>query len=227
MKRLIALAACLVMAACTTTEVKVATNFAKPTPGASVLTLRPDVELSELSAVGLQQPRADWSTTARDNLTSAIKNALDAKGVKYSILDPSSVEEGRNAQLLRLNSAVNASILLYNLNLGSLPTHKDDFNWTLGDGAKNLGETYGADYALYILARGSYSTSGRKLMFLAMAAAGVGLPMGGQSLLVSLVDLKTGRVIWYNLAQASPDADMRSSEGASALMTDVLKSAPF
>ena len=221
------MAACLVLGACTTTDVKVATNFEKPTPGANVLTLRPDVELSELTSVGAQQPRADWSTTARDNLTAAIKAALDAKGVKYSVLDAATVTEGRNAQLLRLNSAVNASILLYNLNLNNLPTHTGDFNWTLGDGAKSLGDTYSSDYALYIMARGDYSTSGRKMMFIAMAAAGVSIPLGGQGLLVSLVDLKTGRVIWYNLAHASADADMRTADGATSLMTDVLKSAPF
>ena len=191
------------------------------------LALKPDVELTELSAVGLQNPRADWSSSARDNLSAAVEAALSDKGLKYSTLDPATVPEGRNAQLLRLNSAVDTSILLYNLNLARLPTHKGDFNWTLGDGAKSLGQAYGADYALYILARGSYSTAGRKVMFIAMAAAGVSLPMGGQALLVSLVDLKTGRVIWYNLAHASPEADMRSPEGAKALVAEVLKSAPF
>ena len=192
MRALIALAACLVMAACTTTQVKVATDVAKPAPNASVLALKPDVQLGELTAVGLVNTRADWSNSARDNLEGALRSALDAKGLKYIALDPATVPEGHDAQVLRLNSAVNASILLYNFNVASLPTHKG-FDWTLGDGASQLGGDYMADYALYVLARGSYSTAGRKVMFIAMAAAGVAMPMGGQQVLVSLVDLKTGR----------------------------------
>ncbi|HWA60902.1 MAG TPA: hypothetical protein VG939_05980 [Caulobacteraceae bacterium] len=227
MKRLAIIAACLVLAACTTTQVKLAQDVAKPPPNARVLALKPDVELSELAAAGVQQPRADWSSSARDNLGAALKEALEAKGVKLTPLDPTTVTEGRNAQVLRLNMAVNASILVYNLNLASLPTHKTGFNWTLGEGARGLGEAYGSDYALYVMARGNYSTSGRKLMFIAMAAAGVAIPMGGQGVLVSLVDLKTGRVVWYNLAQASPSADMRTPEGARMLMAEVLKTAPF
>ncbi len=227
MKRLAWLAACLLMAACTTTNVKLATDVEKPPPTSSVLALQPDVELSELTAVGLQQPRADWSRSAQDNLAAALKLFLDGKGLRYATLDPQTVTDPHDVQLLRLNSAVNASILLYNANLASLPTHKGAFNWTLGDGAQGLGRDYKSDYALYILARGSYSTAGRKILFIAAAAAGVAVPLGGQSVVVSLVDLKTGRVIWYNLAQASPDSDMRSPEGARTLMADVMKSAPF
>jgi hypothetical protein len=227
MKRLIALAACCAVAGCTTTSVKVAADIEKPPPSSSVLALKPDVELNELTAVGLQDPRADWSGAARDNLAAAIKSALDAKGLKYSTLDPATVTEGHNAQVLRLNATVNASILLYNLNFASLPTHKGSFDWTLGDGARSLAAGYNADYALYVMARGDYSTSGRKLMFLMMAAGGVSLPMGGQGLLVSLVDLKTGRVIWYNLAHAGPDDDMRTPAGAGKIVDVVLKSAPF
>jgi hypothetical protein len=51
--------------------------------------------------------------------------------------------------------------------------------------------------------------------------------MGAQGLLVSLVDLKTGRVIWYNLAHAGPDDDMRTPAGASKIVSIVLQSAPF
>jgi hypothetical protein len=227
MKRLIVLAACLVMTACTTTSVKLATDFEKPAPNSTVLALRPDVELDELGATGMTTTRADWSTSARDNLARAIKQDLDEKGLKFSVLDPATVTDGHNAQLLRLNTAVNSSILLYNLNLATLPTHKTGFNWTLGDGAKSLGDTYSANYALYVMARGNYSSAGRKVMFVAMAAAGVGIPLGGQGLLVSLVDLKSGKVIWYNLAHASPEADMRSPTGAKTLVDEVLKSAPF
>jgi len=226
MRRWGIIAACLSIAACTTTQVKLADSIERPAPTSRMLVLQPDVQLSIITAGGLLEARADWSTQARDNIAAAVRSALDGKGLKYSALDPSSVESGRNAQLLRLNNAVGQSILIYNYGL-VLPTHKAAFNWTLGDGVKSLGDTYGGDYALFINARGSYSSDTRKAVMVIATLVGVSIPTGGQSLVASLVDLKTGRIVWFNVAQASPDADMRSPEGAQKLLAEVLKSAPF
>ena len=128
---------------------------------------------------------------------------------------------------MRLNGAVGQSILLFNYGAYSLPTHKGSFEWTLGDGAQQLGATYHADYALFINARGSYSSDARKMAFIGAAMLGVALPMGGQYVDASLVELKTGRIIWFNQALASPTADMRSPEGARSLVEELLKTAPF
>lgn len=59
-----------------------------------------------------------------------------------------------------------------------------------------------------------------------MALLGVGMQGGGQSVFASLVDLRTGRVVWFNVANAGP-ADMRDPAGAQALTTSLLQGAPL
>lgn len=226
MFRAMAVAACLFMAACTTSNVQLANAEApKPPAGSRILIVQPDVELSTLTMAGLMEPRADWSTQARDNIAREVAQTVQASQHQVKVLDASTVLEGRPAQLLRLNEAVITSI---GSGYSALPTKKDAFNWTLGEGARTLGETYEADYALFTYGRGSYSSGGRKAAWLVMAAAGVSLPMGGQNAYASLVDLKTGQVVWHNVSVVTPGgADMRSETGAADLTKTLLKNLPL
>ena len=64
-------------------------------------------------------------------------------------------------------------------------------------------------------------------MVIGAAALGVSLPMGGQEAYASLVELKTGKVVWFNQAVAGPTADMRSPEGAKLLTEALLKDLPL
>lgn len=230
MKRILALAAaCLMLAACTTTNVKSAADAQanRPPAGARILLIQPDIELSVLTASGLLEPRADWTASGRANIQSAVETALKGKSHTFSGLDPSQAMSGRGGQLLRLNGEVGKSILLFNYGYVQLPTKTGSFDWTLGEGAQTLGQTYNADYALFVYGRGSYSSGARVAMMVGMAALGVGLPTGGQQVFASLVDLKTGQVVWFNLAAAGPGADMRTAEGATLLTASLLKDVPL
>lgn len=227
MNRFLILAACLLLGACTTTNAKLALAVEKPRADAQVMVLKPDVQLGVLTMSGLTEPRADWSAAGRDNIAAEVKKALDAKGLKFTQVDPADAMAGHTGQLLRLNAAVGQSIMLFNYGVINLPTHKGNFEWTLGEGARDLGSAYSSEYALFINARGSYSSDARKLAWLGAAALGVSLPTGGQYLSASLVELKTGRIIWFNEAVAGPSADMRNAEGAQSLVADLLKTAPF
>lgn len=228
MKALWVAAACVATAACTTTNTKMAgpENLTKPAAGARVLLVEPDVSLALLTASGLQEPRADWSETAEKNLADAISGDLKAKNHVYSTLDPDDAMGGRVGQLLRLNEAVGGSIQVFSYGPVKLPTKKT-FDWTLGEGAQAIGETYGADYALFVSGRGSYASSGRVAAAVGLSLLGVGVPLGGQYAQASLVDLKTGRVVWYNVAFASPSADMREAAGADSLAGSLLKDIPL
>jgi hypothetical protein len=53
------------------------------------------------------------------------------------------------------------------------------------------------------------------------------MPLGGQQAFASLVDLRTGNVIWFNVAQASPNQDMRDLGGATSFTTTLLRGAPL
>jgi hypothetical protein len=59
------------------------------------------------------------------------------------------------------------------------------------------------------------------------ALLGVSVPLGQQQVFASLVDLRTGRVVWFNVAVAGPQADMRSQEGAQSLCRSLLKGVPL
>lgn len=217
------------LSACTTTAVKTAAPEAisAPVANSKVLVVEPDVQLSLLTAAGLQEAREDWSKQGHDNLSAAIRSSLTSKTHRFETLDPEAARDGRSGQLLRLHDAVGQSIMAFNYGAFKLPNKRGAFDWTLGEGAQVLGKEKDADYALFVTGRGSYSSAGRKVMFIAAAALGVAVPLGNQTVFASLVDLHTGRIVWFNLALAGPSADMRSTEGAASLTASLLKGVPL
>jgi hypothetical protein len=230
MFRLIAaLLACVCIAGCTTTRVKSANagSFAKPAPSARGLLVQPDVQLAVLTAAGLHEARADWSRDAQANLANSINQSLKARSHPFEALDPSTSMEGRAGQLLRLNEAVGQSVIAFEYSGMKLPTKKSGFDWTLGDGALVLGKERGADYALFVTARGTYASAGRKAVMIGAALLGISVPLGSQQVFASLVDLRTGQLVWFNVAVAGPSADIRSAEGAQALTEKLLKDIPL
>lgn len=227
MKRLLIVVACLLAAACTTTNTKTALSVTPPSPGATIILVKPDIELSLLTAAGMSEPRADWTEQAVTNVENALERSVASSSHTIRVVDPSSAMEGRSGQLLRLHEAVGNSILVFEYGMLPLPTHAGGFNWTLGDGAQSLAEQYDADYALFTFGRGNYASSARVATFVVMSALGVGIPLGSQQVFTSLVDLRTGQVIWFNVGVAGPSADMRNPQGAQSLVDSMMTGAPL
>lgn len=227
MFRGLVLAACLLACACTTTNMRVAEAVERPDPGATILLIQPDVELGLLTASGLTETRADWSEAAIANLQDAIQAHLTGSEHQLQVVDPEAAMGGRSGQILRLHEAVGQSILAHDYGPYPLPTKADGFDRTLGAGAAELGRDLNADYALFVYGRGNYASSGRVVTMVALSALGVGIPLGNQQAFVSLVELETGRVIWFNTAVAGPQADMREVEGAQSLVASMFEDAPL
>ena len=226
------LALALATSACTTTNERVAgaAQEAGPPANAVILVVTPDVQLAELSLAGLPEPKADWSQSARDNFTAAMSGALTTRGHNAEAIDLDAYMSGRPGQVLRLHEAVGASIGLHSYGIYRLPTKGDSFDWTLGDGAQEiaaLAQGDEADYALFLTARGTFSSSARMAGAIGMALLGVSVPMGGQQVYASLVNLETGDIVWFNVSQAGSGVDMRTPEGAASLIETLLKSAPL
>jgi hypothetical protein len=125
-----------------------------------------------------------------------------------------------------LHNAVGRSIQLHKYAMYPLPTKKDRFDWTLGEQAVAFGAATNYDYALFLHAQDSFSSGGR----VALQVAGfltcmVGIcvaPTGGQQIaFASLVDLKTGKVVWFNVL-SSTIGDIRSREGAEKMVSTLL-----
>jgi hypothetical protein len=228
LKKLCALSALLVLAACATSAPKTFTGQFDPPPAASrVLVMTPDVQLHIMTTAGLHEPREDWSRSARDNLAASVAGFVTNEGHFPSALDPATAMEGRVGQIIRLHDAVGSSIIAINYLGVNVPTRRENFEWTLGSGVQELATTHNADYALFITAQGSYASAGRAAAVVGMALLGVGMPMGGQQAFASLVDLRTGNVIWFNVVTAAPGEDMREPEGAVEVTRRLMEDAPL
>ena len=197
----------------------------------SVVLIEPDIELSEVLAGGVQEPRREWSERARRLYPEEVHKRLQAGGVRalpdYDVPD-TLAPETRLGQVLRLNEAVSLSILAYSQpgnQLATKPHHSLD--WTLGPGAEELRKVTNADYALFTYIRDSYTSGGRKALRIAGLLLLGGDIGGGQQVgVTTLVDLRTGQVVWFNYL-ARQTGDLRDEQGARATVQDMLKGLPL
>jgi len=206
----------------------------------SLVLVEPDIELSLVTAGGLHEPRKEWSDAARRLLPQAVREALAGRAIElkadYDVpddLDPAS----QLGQLVRLNEAVAMSITQYSQPGSQLATKRDArgrprMDWSLGPGVAALREATGADYAMFVYVRDSYASGGRTALrvvgFLLGAAMGGVLDIGGgvQLGVATVVDLRTGKVVWYNLI-ANQSGDLRNEEGARKAVRQVLQMLPL
>jgi hypothetical protein len=128
-------------------------------------------------------------------------------------------------QLVLLNHAVSLSILRYAHppGPGELRHKRGRFDWSLGPGAQALQRATGADYGLFTYIRDSYTSSGRAAMraigFLLLGGdIGGGVQLG----VASLVDLRTGQVVWHNVL-VDQAGDLRDPQGARATADKLLR----
>lgn len=226
------LACCLLLNACASTQTRVVKDeTGQPlTIGGSVVLVEPDMELYEVLAGGAQEPRKVWTDTARRLYPQAARDILGRRGmtvVPDFALPPAISNEDPLRQLMLLNQAVSISILQYSRS-GSSPNSglrnkRGKFDWTLGPGVKALHDATGADYALFTYVRDSYTSGGRAAMrVIGFVLLGGDIGGGYQIGLASLVDLRTGQVIWHNLL-VDQAGDLRDEAGARETAEDLLK----
>ncbi|MBU6405892.1 MAG: hypothetical protein KGS44_01975 [Alphaproteobacteria bacterium] len=230
-KALIILGALALSSCGTTSHVESLRGGPPPPANATIIVAAPDIQLSILTAAGTLQPRSDWTQQASAHVAASIAERLQQEGHRAVAFEPDDAMQGRSGQVLRLHEAVAQSILLVHYTpFMPLPTKRDDFAWSLGEGAQEIAansDAPDARYALFLYARGSYASGGRIAAVAVGAALGVGVTMGGQDLFASLVDLSSGDIVWFNVARAGVNADMREPGGAAALVESLLQSAPL
>ncbi len=223
------LLAALLLAACAQTRHHRADGVAPEAAlgrGAEVLIVEPDIELTELLTSGVQQPRADWTLSARENVGVALDAALAAREARlthYRVAQDDALKD-RQRQTILLHEAVGLSILLHRHFGVPLPHKGEAFDWTLGPGVRVLDPD--ARYALFVFVRDSYATGERKAAMAIGMLFGVGLSLGQQIGFASLVDLDDGRVVWFNLL-SSQTGDLRDAEGAAASVAKLLDGVPL
>jgi hypothetical protein len=141
--------------------------------------------------------------------------------------------ETRVAEYNALHGAVVQAILGHSYGQGAggkLPTKKDNFAYTLGPGTAQLGEISGANYGIFVLTVDQFSSAARKTM---QVMGGLGCLVGFCMIVrggihvayVSLVELETGNVVWFNLLRGSK-GDVREEDGAKSMVQAIMTGMP-
>jgi hypothetical protein len=241
MRRLTVLAAvsALSLTACVQTRQYADLEFTPPQGNYRLLVMRPDVSVGSVTTGGMVEPRADWTEQARTNLVAALRAQQATRGGNVMIMERRDslpgIEPETIAELERLHYAVGQSIALHRYSGRNLPTKRGKgLDWTLGQDAVKLGQRSGMDYALFLYAEDSFASTGRvALQVLGVAGCIVGfcapnIGGGGQFAYASLVDLRTGEVVWFNVLQAGTQiagikmGDIRTPAGAAQMVDRLL-----
>lgn len=201
--------------------------------GKTILLFRPKVSVGEQSTGGMFEPNADWTDTARKYIDAAlIKHQGNLGNVVVNV--PESY--GEQARLIEehtdLFGAVASAVVNYQFFVGNrLPTKKRDnkagiFDWSLGEGVRQLPGADKADYGLFIYNRDVYGSTGRKLLqVVALLGPGIAIKSGEHLGYAGLVDLKTGDLLWLN-ADAAMGGDVREEDGAEKRVRQLLEEFP-
>jgi hypothetical protein len=233
------LAASVSLSACVQTKQYADLQFTPPQGDYKLLVLRPDVTVGSLATGGMVEPRADWTDRARASVVAALRAQQGIRGGKVTIVEHrnelNGVTEQELADVERLNAAVDESIVVHKYLGDYLPTKRGNrIDWTLGEDAVRLGQKTGYDYALFLHAEDQVASGGRvALGILGLAGCVVGFcapNIGGQQQLdyASLVDLKTGEVVWFNVVLAGSQVpgikfgDLRTAQGAAQMVDRLL-----
>lgn len=191
--------------------------------GAKVAIMPLDIELYSISGGGIPEPKADWTEAAMRHFNAALvakKSALGLNTVELSERDADEVEEINN-----LHGAVARAIALHHFGEVNLPTKEGKLDWSLGEAVRVIKNKTGADYAIFNWVRDSYASAERKVAMVMMALMGVGVPGGLQLGYSSLVDLNSGRVLWFNrLIRGS--GDLREPQPAKETVDALLANFP-
>ena len=189
-----------------------------------LLVLPADMELYSVSAGGVVEPREDWTRAAEKNFVTALGKEAKRLGPQVTVMDAAQADEF--ADVVTLHRAVADAIALHhNGGFMELATKGDRLEWSLGEAVRPLRERTGADYALFTWVRDSYASNERKAAMLALALLGA-ISLGGeQQGYASLVDLRTGQVVWFNQLDRM-FGDLREPEPAVETLQALLKDFP-
>ena len=234
----LALALGVATSACVETRQFADVQFTPPQGNYRLLVMRPDVTVNSITTGGISEPRADWTEQARANIINALRAQQSGRGGQALVLarrnELPGISEEQVADLERLHFAVSQSIALHKYAGAALPSKRGKgLDYTLGADAVALGRRTGYDYALFLHARDNIASTGRTaLQVLGVAGCIVGFcaPQGGsnQFAYASLVDLRTGEVVWFNVLQTGSQlpgvkfGDIRTPEGATQMVDRLL-----
>ncbi|HEY7239677.1 MAG TPA: hypothetical protein VH600_10940 [Burkholderiales bacterium] len=204
-----------------------APGFESLPKGARVAIMPTDIELFVISAGGVVEPKADWTETASRYFKDALLKKEEALGLTAVELSEKQADE--LDEVNALHGAIARAIAMHHFGELKLPTKDGKLDWSMGDSVQQIKQATGADYALFSFVRDSYASDERKATMAALTILTLGrtlaLGFGTQSGYASLVDLNTGRVVWFNQLQRGT-GDLREPERAAETLDALLREFP-
>lgn len=223
---LLAVGVMLWLTGCTFTNHVVDANFKPPRGKYKLLVMQPDISVGVLTAGGAFEFREDWTKQATQSVTKALAKQQYGRGGQTKVArtkEDISADPALVAELVGLHTAVGQAVRIHKFGVAPLPTKHGRFDWTLGDTAVKFGTATSYDYALFLHASDSFASGGRVALQVFSALSGIGTTGGMQTAFASLIDLKTGQLVWFNVL-ASSVGDIRTPEGAERMVAELLKS---
>ena len=189
-----------------------------------IVLMPPDIRYYLLTAGGVAEPHAEWTTAAQENFAAAVLDYADSIGADLTLLNKDNLgpEEIRYETL---HSAVGLTVLTHHFGMLKLPSKGEAFDWSLGPEISAIGRNHDADYALFVYYRDHQASGGRVAFAILAAAAGVGVSSGSEGGFASLVDLKTGDIVWFNVVTIG-SGELRDKDGAAAAVATLFKDIP-
>ena len=192
---------------------------------ARIVLMPTDIELFSISGGGILEPKADWTEAAAKHFKAALiekKKKLGAVSIELSEKDADDF-----AEVNTLHAAIARAINLHHFGPGyfTLPTKDGKLDWSLGDAVRPIKQKTGADYALFSWVRDSYVSGERVAAMIVLGLLGIVVPGGTQIGYASLVELDTGRVVWFNRLVRGR-GDLREAASAAETLDALLEDFP-
>jgi hypothetical protein len=191
-----------------------------------VILMPPDIRYYLLTAGGVSEPHAEWTEAAQANFTTAIGDFAESIGTDLTIVDRNNLGAA-HIEYEKLHSAVGLTILQHQFGMFKLPSkgNGEVFDWSLGPEISVLADEHDADYGLFVYYRDYQASGGRVAFAVLAAAAGVGVATGSEHGFASLVDLRTGDVVWFNVVNVG-SGELRDEASAAATVDALFKDIP-
>ena len=189
-----------------------------------IVLMPPDIRYYLLTASGVPEANVEWTEAAKTNFSKALLDYADAIGADVELISADNMSADE-IQYETLHSAVGLTLMTHHFGMTKLPSKAGVFDWSLGPGVDTIARNHEADYALFVYYRDYQASGGRVAFAILAAAAGVGVSTGSEHGFASLVDLKTGDIVWFNVVNAGV-GELRDADSAAKTVNALFKGIP-
>ena len=216
----------LVVAGCATapTNVQQIDRLESVKENPRVLLMPPDIRYYQISAGGIAEPHAEWTSAAQTNFAASVAAYADRIGTELVVMDDSDLTQDE-IRYNKLHEVVGTTVLVNHFGMLTLPAKDGTFDWSLGPGIADVAKDYDADYGLFVFYRDEQATGGRVALAVLAAAAGAYMSAGNEYGFASLVDLRTGDLVWFNVVVAG-SGELRDPDGADTAVARLFQDMP-